>query len=136
MALRVFQFSASIPANTPKSALHTATLSLDNWDIERMDIEVPPGPGGLVGFYIANNGIQWMPQGAGQFIVWDDRQDSWYFTDQPDASGWAIVGYNLDTQYAHNIIIRFHVNQPTVPVQAPPAVTFVSTPTTQQPVTL
>lgn len=138
MAYRVLQFVATIPANTPTSALHTVDLDLDNWVLEQLDLEVPPGPAGLMGFYVANNGVQWIPASAGTFLIWDDVQQSWPFSDQPDASGWSIVGYNTGT-YDHSITVRFHVNPPAQPAAAggPPVVTFVTTAApTPAPVTL
>lgn len=136
MAYRVFQFSHTVPANTPKATPVTLPIALDNWDIESIDIEVPPGPGGLVGFYIANNGVQWIPYSAGQFIIWDDRADTWYFSDQPNASGWSVVGYNTDTQYPHTVTTRWHVNLPVTATPQLAVVTFTTTPAPAEPVTL
>lgn len=135
MALRVFQFVATIPAGTTKAAPVTIPLTLDNWDIELLDLEVPAGPAGLMGFYVANNGVQWIPQSPGQFLVWDDVQQSWPFYDQPNASGWQIVGYNLGF-FPHAVTVRFHVNPPAVDATppAPPVVTFVTSNVAELPV--
>lgn len=138
MAYRVLQYAATIPAGTLETAPVTVTFDLDNWTIEQIDLEVPPGPAGLMGFYVDNNGVQWIPASPGQFLVWDDVQQSWPFTDQPDASGWSVVGYNLGT-YDHQVIVRFHVNPTVVAPAAPsvPVVTFVTSAVPAgQPVTL
>lgn len=126
MATQVRQFTATIPANTLKTALATVPLSLDYVDIESIDLEVPPGPAGLMGFYIARSGQQVIPFESGEFLVWDDRFDSWYLTDQPTGGGWEIVGYNLDV-YDHAVVVRFHTN----PVQSantvvPSPLTFIA----------
>ena len=137
MALEVHQFTATIPVNTPKSALYTSNITLDNKQLESIDIEVPPGPSGLMGFYIANNGVQWIPRTAGSFLVWDDRTATWPLEDQPNASGWAVVGYNLDAFYTHSVIVRFHVNLPaTSPAPAAPIITFTQAPALGHPLTL
>lgn len=130
MALRVYQFTVTIPAGTLKTAPQTTSLDIDGWDLETLDLEVPPGPAGLMGFYVANNGVQWIPQGAGEWLVWDDVSKSWPLIEQPNASGWEIVGYNLG-DYDHDVIVRMHVNLPAGQQagSAPPAITFVSTPT-------
>lgn len=117
MALRVFQFAASIPAGTAKASPVTVPIALDGWELETLDLEVPNGPSGLMGFYVANNGVQWIPQPAGQWLVWDGVQDTWSFDEQPNASGWAIVGYNTGG-WPHSVIVRFHVNLPTQAQQA------------------
>lgn len=134
MALRVLPFTATIPANTPKSALHTVALDLDGWEIESIDLQVPPGPSYLMGFYIANNGVALYPYGADQFLVWDDRAESWSLNGQPNAGGWAIVGYNLDAQYDHSVYVRFHVNPPAGAALVVPQITVISTPPPQFPV--
>lgn len=126
MATQVRQFTATIPANTAKTALYTSPIALDYVDIESIDLEVPPGPAGLMGFYLARSGQQWIPYESGEFLVWDDRFDSWYLTDQPTASGWEIVGYNLDV-YDHDVVVRFHTNPITPPsAGSAPALTFIS----------
>ena len=109
VAVSIRQTTATIPANTPKTAPVTVPITLDYFDIESVDLEVPPGPAGLMGFYLARSGQQVIPYESGEFLVWDDRFDSWYLTDQPTGSGWQIVGYNLDV-YDHDVVVRFHVN--------------------------
>ena len=138
MAQYVLQFSATIPAGTFETAPATVDLPMDNWDIEQIDLEVPPGPAGLMGFYVANNGVQWIPATPGAWLVWDDVQQSWPFTDQPNASGWAVVGYNTGV-YDHSVTVRFHVNPTSAELATTtaPTVTFVSSDTpAADPVTL
>lgn len=127
MALQVQQFVVTIPAGTPITAPAVIELPLDNWEIESLDLEVPPGPAGLMGFHVANNGVQWLPRGAGTWLVWDDRAASWNLTGQPNAGGWQVVGYNTGT-YDHAVIARFHVNPPAAAADGapPPAVTIVT----------
>lgn len=124
MATRVLPFTVTIPAGTPENAPVTIPLAFDNWDIERIDLEVPPGPAGLMGFQLLNNGVAWIPYGAGQWLVWDDVRESYYMTDQPAASGWAIQGYNTGF-FNHSVIVRMHVN-PTSPPTADATTTAVT----------
>jgi hypothetical protein len=106
-------------------------LNLDGWTLEVLELEVPPGPSGLMGFYVANNGVQWVPQPAGTYLLWNDARASWPLYGQPNGAGWAIVGYNTGA-YPHTVTARAHVS-PTelpAPVVKAPSVTFVSTPVT------
>jgi hypothetical protein len=137
MALKVLQFAVTIPPNTLPGAPATIPLALDNWDIESIDLEVPPGPAGLMGFAIFNNGVQWIPATAGQWLQWDDVQASWPFEDQPNASGWSVVGYN-EGFFPHTVTVRFHVNSVNPPATnvTAPAVTFISSAPDQPVVTL
>jgi hypothetical protein len=127
MALRVLQYTKVIPAGTPKSAPIVLPMSLDNWAIEQIDLEVDVGPSGLMGFYISNNGVPWIPNSIGEYLIWNGQSQSWPFTDQPTGSGWAVVGYNIGN-YDHSVAVRFHVNPIVVPeaVTAPAVVTFVT----------
>lgn len=129
MAYRILPFAVIIPAGTPATAPATIDLDLDNWQVEALDLEVPPGPAGLMGFQVFNNGVAWVPYGSDEWLVWDDVKERYQLTDQPNASGWAVVGYNIGT-YDHAVILRFHVNpvtnSQTVPVV--PTVTIVNPP--------
>lgn len=122
MALRVLPFKATIPANTPVTAPVTVPLALDNWELESLDLEVPPGPAGLMGFQVYNNGVAWIPYGPGNWLIWDDVKERYSLQDQPNASGWAVVGYNTGI-FDHSVTLRFHVN---VPSSAPTAPTPVA----------
>ena len=127
MAEQVLQYVATIAAGTLETAPATIPLDLDNWEIEAIDLQVPPGPSGTMGFRLENNGVPWLPRTPGTFLVWDDHQQTAYPTGYPNASGWAVVGYNVGV-YDHAVTVRFHVNPPSDPAPAVPAValTFVS----------
>lgn len=128
MASEVHQFSAVIPAGTPFSAPVTIELGQANYEIESVDLEVPPGPSGLMGFYVALSGQQWLPWEMGEWIIWNDRTESWLTNDQVTNGGWEIVGYNNGV-YDHMVTVRFHVNPivyDTTPVV--PQITIISQP--------
>lgn len=138
MAYRVLQFQSTIPAGTPIASPVSIALPIDNWEIEAVDLEVPPGPAGLMGFAIFNNNVQWIPYGAGEWIVWDDVQQSWPISGQPNASGWSILGYNLGN-WPHSVYTRWHVNpvtQAQPSAQSAPPITIVSSPPPPNIVTL
>lgn len=126
MATEVHQFTVTIPAGTTKAATFSENLSLDNRVIESIDLEVPAGPAGLMGFYIARAGQQVIPFEDGQYIVWDDRSASWQLSEQPTAQGWQIVGYNTGV-FDHAVVVRFHTNYPDIVSTALPELTIVST---------
>lgn len=136
MAAEVHQFTATIPAGTTKAAPHKVLTPLPGYVLESIDLEVPPGPGGLMGFYIAVSGQQWIPWEDGEWLIWDDRFDSWLLHDQPTPDSWEIVGYNSDV-FDHSVVVRFHVN-PLVNTSSPPvpSITFVSTAPAASPVVL
>jgi hypothetical protein len=136
MSYMVRQFSATIPMNTPLSAPVTVNLATGWWQIDVIDLEVPPGPAGLMGFQLWIGGGQWIPFEPGEYLVWDDIQNSWVMTDQPLGQQWSIVGYNEDDFNDHAVTVRFHISQVAAPAPSMPSITFVSTPTPSQPVLL
>jgi hypothetical protein len=114
----IHQFTAVVPANTAKATPYVYKMQLPTEQIDTVDLEVPPGPQGLMGFYLAYSNQQIIPFEAGQYIVWDDYRDTWELDDYPTAGSWSIVGYNLDAANSHEVVVRFHDDQvaaPTVP---------------------
>ncbi len=136
MADEIHQFTVTIPANTPITSLYSKSLPLSLYEITRIDIRVPPGPAGLMGFYLALSGQQWIPFQAGEYLVWDDHADSWPLSNQPTSNGWELYGYNTD-EYDHSVFLVFHLNAPGQPVtMSVPKVTIIQSPIDQQVVTL
>ena len=136
MSAEIHQYTATVPANTPKTALYTYSIPITNYIIESVDLEVPPGPAGLMGFYLARSGVSWIPYEADEFLVWDDRFDSWSLDAQPTGLGWQIVAYNDDAVFSHDVVVRFHVNPVVVPLAPSPSITIVTTLLPRVPVTL
>lgn len=127
MAEIIHQFQAVIPANTPKSALFSVDIPLPSEIVQTIDLDVPPGPSGLMGFYLAVSGQQMIPFEVGEFLVWDDREKSWPVEKFPTSATWSIVGYNLGA-FPHAVTVRFHDSSAvqTSPTVSIPSVTFVS----------
>ena len=128
MGEEVLAYTATIPAGTAKATPVTINLPIFNWDIESLDLQVPTGPNGLMGFYLALSGEQWIPHVRGQYLVWNDHFQNWPLTKQPTNKGWQVVGYNTDV-YDHSVFLRFHVNSLSPPQQpASPSLTIITQP--------
>ena len=134
MAQRVLPFVCAIPAGTPVADPVTIPIDLDGWELLQLDLEVPPGASGLMGFQVYNNGVAWIPYGSGEWFVWDNVRESYPLQDQPNASGWAIVGYNLGS-WPHTVTVRAHVNVLPPPAATTPTVVPTIVVTTAQPTT-
>lgn len=127
MAERVIQNTVVIPAGTPFAAPVTVALPFDNWEVEAVDLEVPPGPTGALGFQLANNGQPWIPRTPGEWLVWDDHWERFPAENYPQAGGWQVIGWNVGL-YDHAVYVRFHVNAVTSAAEAqtqPVVLTFV-----------
>ena len=109
MAEEIHQFDCTIPAGTTIAAPVTIPMVLPLYEIDSIDVQVPPGPNGVVGFYLELGSQQWIPWEAGTWLVWDDRTENWPLDSQPSSETWALVGYNNGV-YDHTVSIRFHLN--------------------------
>lgn len=128
MAERVIQQTVTVAPGTPASAPETTALNFGSWNVEAIDLEAPPGFGGAVGFYLANNGYPMIPRTPGEWLIWDDKIERFPATDYPTGGGWQLVAYNVGA-IAHNVVVRFHVNQLGTPGPAYglPSLTFIET---------
>lgn len=126
MADYELQGTIVVGAGVTPDAPDVFTLAFNDWEVEAITLEVPPGPGGCMGFYLGNNGVQWVPFSQGEWLIWDDHSQTFYPDAYPNAAGWEVVAYNLGS-YPHSIKVRFHVNQiaggPNV--QFPTVLTFI-----------
>lgn len=126
MAAEVHQFTITVPPGTPITAPTTTPIGLPNYEVERLDLQVPAGPAGLMGFQISLNGQQWLPWETGQWLVWDKHDDSWPLVDQPNLGAWSVVAYNTGV-YPHKIYVRLHVNPLTIAAAtAAPSVNIIT----------
>lgn len=117
MASEVRSFINTIPAGTQALAPFVTDMIMPPRIVEALEITVPPGPRGLVGFAIGAAG-QWIfPIQAGRWIVTDNEEIHWPLEDQIDSGGWQFFGYNLG-QFPHTIYVRFLVRPTTVPLDS------------------
>lgn len=141
MATEVHQFSGTIPPGTAIDSPVTIALEQANYEIESIDLVVPPGPNGLMGFAIFLDDTQWLPWEQGEWIVLNDRTEEWDTENQTVNGGWNLVGYNLGV-YPHTVTVRFHTNPIPLPIDdtytpfVGPTVVINSTPTLAEPVLL
>lgn len=136
MATVIRQRTIAVPANTSKANPSKTALVLPIENTISVDLEVPPGPAGLMGFYLAMSGQQLIPFEVGEWIVWDDRFDTWYLDDYPQTGAWSVVAYNLDIANTHDIVCRFHNEPYSLNTPALPSVNIIQSASTQEPVTL
>jgi len=136
VADEVHQFTCTIPSMTAKATPTTVDLPLNLYEVESIDLEVASGPAGLMGFYLALSGQQWIPWEMGEWLVWDNQSKNWPLSNQPTSEGWQLVGYNLGN-YDHVVVVRFHlVVVGSAPSPPAPSLTFVSQPIAQPVATL
>lgn len=127
MADRIETPAIVIPAGVTAAAPQTTALSLRDAVLERIEVRIPPGPSGLVGFAFVHSGQQVIPFTAGQWIIADDESLDWDVQNYPTGNKWSFRGYNTDV-YQHTIYLRLHFRE-LLPVPASAGLPILIVPT-------
>ncbi len=110
MAQRVEHFAVTIPLGTAIAAPQTTALTFNRGIVERIEILIPPGPSGLVGFRILHSGDVVIPYDRTQWIIADNEVIKWDLEEYPTGSAWSIRAYNTDV-FAHTLYVRVLVRE-------------------------
>lgn len=121
MASEIRTFTPSIPAATLATAPVTVDLSFPSRVVEFIEITMPPGLNGLVGFRLASNGAQIIPAVNGTWFIGSGQIKRWDLTNQITTGAWQLLAYNTG-RYAHMLLIDFGLNylQAAVPASITP----------------
>ena len=106
MATEVHEFTVIVPAGTPVASPLTFNLAMSPRIIDQVEVQVPPGPRGEVGFAIGQAGEPIFPFETGAWVVTDDRTLSWDLEGANTSGAWQIFAYNTGS-YDHTLYIRF-----------------------------
>lgn len=106
VATRYYPFTLTIPPGFTPNAPAVVPVIFEDVRLDAVDIRVPPGPNGQVGFYITLTGTTIVPWGEGaQWIIAND--EPLHFDVGTEANGGvAIVCYNLGV-WPHTLYFRF-----------------------------
>lgn len=110
MAHRVEAPVVTVAAGVSSLAPVTTSLTWQPGRVTRIEVRVPPGPSGLVGFAIGHSGQVIIPRTSGQWIITDDESLSWDVAEYPSGSKWFVRAFNADI-YAHSLYFRFHLDE-------------------------
>lgn len=102
---RVEAPSLTVPAGTLSTAPVTALLFAQRAQLMRLEVRVPPGPSGLVGFRFTHSNEQVIPKIAGTWIVTDNEVITWQLDDLSSQPDWRISAYNADV-FDHTLFVR------------------------------
>lgn len=109
MAREFQHFAVTIPAGTPKATPQVTNLTMPPRVVREIEIVVPPGPRGNVGFQLGFSGLQLIPYTTGQFFIADDEVIHWPVDGMPDSGAWQMIAYNTGG-FPHTIEVRFLVD--------------------------
>jgi len=118
MVAEVYVFDVTIPAGTLRTAPQTTALAIPARVIREVDVIVPPGCNGRVGFRIAVNGQQQIPINAGAWIIASDEKLAWPYETPISSGAWQLIGFN-EGVFAHTLEVRLLVDLPAEWTRAP-----------------
>lgn len=110
MAQRVEIVDVTVPLGTAKATPATFPLTWREGYIEFVEVKVPPGPSGLVGFQVLHSGARIIPKGANTFLVTDNETIRWDLEHFPSGASWSIRAYNTGA-FDHTLQFRFGINE-------------------------
>jgi hypothetical protein len=110
MAQRVEAPAVTIAAGVAASAPATTDLTWQPGRVVRIEVRVPPGPSGLVGFAIGHSEQVVIPRTPDQWIITDDESLDWGVAEYPTGAKWFVRAYNTDI-YPHTLYFRFHLDE-------------------------
>lgn len=111
MAAEVRNFAVTIPAGTLVSAPATIALTMPPRIVLGVNVRVPPGPRGEVGWALAAAGVAVLPWNAGAWIVTDDESIDWPLSQQIDSGAWQLIAYNTGV-FPHTLYVTFMLDLP------------------------
>lgn len=110
MADRLEWFAVTIPAGTAIASPVVVPCVFNTGDVTKINVKVPPGPQGNVGFFIGAGGSQYVPRTPGSFIMPDNDYFQWDMQNAISSGSWSVTAYNTDI-FPHTIQVSFEVNE-------------------------
>lgn len=106
MAVQVLEYAVTTPAGTLSTGPQVTSLGFPPAQVDRIEVRVPPGPAGVLGFRIGSGGVQIIPYNDGGWVVTDDEVIGWDLTDQIESGAWQLISYNTGS-LPHTVYVRF-----------------------------
>lgn len=114
MANRIEPFEVTVLANTSIAAFQRTDLPMPEGRVDLIQVRVPPGPSGLVGFRFAHSGQSVIPYTGERWFTTDNDKLDWPTERYPQGNAWQLWAYNLDV-YDHVINVWMHVTDVGLP---------------------
>jgi hypothetical protein len=114
VAQRIETPVVTVAAGVAIAAPTTTALSLRDAILERVEVKVPPGPSGVLGFRILHSGQTVIPFRSADWIIADDETLAWDVEGYPTGSKWSVQAYNTGI-YPHSLYFRFLFRELAIP---------------------
>ena len=100
----LYTWQLLVTAGTPSATPATTSLLVPASVVEVIEIMVPPGPHGTLGWQLWYGGGQLFPYNAGTWLVADDDTIKYVPAISYDGGAWSLKAYNSGT-YDHTLYI-------------------------------
>lgn len=124
--LRKFKVTCSAGVGST-AAPQVSNITIPVRIVRQIDVRVPPGPRGEMGFALGAAGQIIYPLGAGSFMVTDDELVQVPLTEAIESGAWQVFMYNTGT-YDHSIEVRLYCDVVQDVNVAAPSVVLASQP--------
>lgn len=120
MAYQIAPFTVTIPAGTTKANPARVATPLGNLVVVGIELTVPSGLNGVVGFRFTSGGNPVIPSDPTRWIIASGEALSWPIAGQLSSGAWEITGYNLGIN-DHSLYVRYLLDLPGAQGGAPAA---------------
>lgn len=122
MAEQVRTFEITVAPGSTRAAPVTTEIGFEPFRVVSIEVEVPPGPLGQVGFQIASSNVQLIPWNLGEWIVANNITKKWETDNYPTSGDWQFIAYNTGA-FPHTLSVTFELDPIAPAGPAPVAVT-------------
>lgn len=122
MADRVEVFDVTVTAGTAKATPQLTTTQFADGYVTDVEVVIPDGCKGLVGFQLAKDGNPIIPNTAGAFITGNDEVIRWPIDNFPFGGKWQLRAYNTGV-FDHTLEVRYLIREwqpPSAPAEVLP----------------
>lgn len=97
MADEIRQNTVTVPAGTTAAAPLTVPMAMPPRRVEALQVVVPPGQNGVVGWAVLVGGVRVIPYSSDLWIITSGENITWPLENYPDAGSWSVQAYNTGT---------------------------------------
>ena len=116
MAVEIRAFAVTVEPGSSSSAPVSFDVSFPPRVVRRVEVVVPDGPRGNVGFQVGAGGSGLLFPANGGFFITNNETVIWDLETGITSGSWQVIAYNAG-QYSHTLFFRFLLDP--VPSAAP-----------------